>query len=173
MRFILAVTLTIALAPAAARAQAMVSAADLQQATQSSTSWLTYGHDYSNERYSSLAQITPQNAGSLVPAWVFQTGVAAAFETTPVVADGKMFVTTAYDHVFAVDPRTGKSLWHYQAKLDKTIFCCGPVNRGVAVADGVLFLGQLDGKLVALDENTGAVKWSIQAGDNNAGYSLT
>lgn len=173
MRLVLAITIALAFSPVAARAQAMVSAADLQQASQSSSSWLTYGHDYSNERFSPLSQITAANAGSLAPAWVFQTGVAEAFETTPIVADGKMFVTTAHDHVFAVDPRTGKSLWHYQAKLGTTIFCCGPVNRGVAVADGVVFVGQLDGKLVALDENSGAVKWSIQAGDNTAGYSLT
>ena len=132
-----------------------------------------YGHDYSNQRYSPVAQITTANVGSLQPAYVFQTGVAAAFETTPIVADGKMYITTAFDHVFALDAKSGARLWHYQAKLGKTIFCCGPVNRGVALADGTLFLGQLDGKLVALDAATGKVKWSVAAGDNAAGYSLT
>jgi alcohol dehydrogenase (cytochrome c) len=158
-------------APAPA-APAVVSAADLENA-HASSSWLTYGHDYSNQRFSPVAQITPQNAAAMTPAYVFQTGVAAPFETTPIVADGKMYVTTAYDHVFAVDAATGKKLWHYQAKLGKTVFCCGPVNRGVALAGGTLFLGQLDGKLVALDAATGTVKWSVQAGDNAAGYSLT
>jgi len=169
----------LALAPAAASADGtaapagvQVTAADLQNAHDSS-SWLSYGHDYTNQRFSPLAQITPQNAAALQPAYVFQTGVAAPFETTPLVADGKMFVTTAYDHVFAVDAATGKKLWHYQAKLGKTVFCCGPVNRGVALAGGTLFLGQLDGKLVALDSDTGKVKWEIQAGDNGKGYSLT
>lgn len=158
--------------PAGVSAPVQVSAADLSMAG-ASADWLTYGHDYSNQRYSPLAQITAGNAASLTPAFVFQTGVAAPFETTPIVADGKMFITTAYDQAFALDAKTGKSLWHYQAKLGKTIFCCGPVNRGVALADGVLFLAQLDGQLVALDANTGKVLWNIQAGDNTAGYSLT
>lgn len=181
MRALTALILTLALVPAAGGAQTTpatqpqatrISAIDLQQA-QSSSLWLTYGHDYSNQRFSPLRGITPANAASLMPAFVFQTGVAAPFETTPIAADGKLFITTAYDHAFAIDAKTGKRFWHYQAKLGKTIFCCGPVNRGVALADGTLFLGQLDGKLVALDENTGRVKWQIQAGDNEAGYALT
>jgi PQQ-dependent dehydrogenase (methanol/ethanol family) len=141
--------------------------------TDAGSAWQTYGHDYTNQRYSPLNQITPANAASLVPAFVFQTGVAAAFETTPIVSGGKMYITTAYDHVFALDAKTGKKLWHYQAKLGTTVFCCGPVNRGVALADGRLFLGQLDGQLVALDAATGSVVWKIQAGNNAAGYSLT
>ncbi len=181
MRALTALVLSLAFVPVAAGAQTVpaaqagptrISAIDLQQA-QSSSDWPTYGHDYSNQRFSPLRAITTENAASLVPAFVFQTGVAAPFETTPLAADGKLFITTAYDHAFAVDAKTGKSLWHYQAKLGKTIFCCGPVNRGVALADGTLFLGQLDGKLVALDEETGKVKWQIQAGDNASGYSLT
>src|SRR5580693_6573679 len=74
--------------PAAPSAAVQVSAVDLAQAG-ASGSWLTYGHDYSNQRYSPLTQITTANVASLTPAFVFQTGVAAPFETTPIVADGK------------------------------------------------------------------------------------
>jgi PQQ-dependent dehydrogenase (methanol/ethanol family) len=173
MRSLSAIALAIAIIPSAAGAQqAQVSANDLVQA-RSSSAWLTYGHDYTNQRFSPLAQITPGNIAHLVPAFVFQTGVVAAFETTPIVAGDSMYITTAYDHVFALNAKTGEQAWAYQQKLNKTIFCCGPVNRGVAIADGVLFLGTLDGKLVALDQATGSVKWSVQVGDNNAGYSLT
>jgi PQQ-dependent dehydrogenase (methanol/ethanol family) len=173
MRSICVLTLAFAITPIAAGAQqAQVSSDDLIGA-RSSGAWLTYGHDYTNQRFSPLSQITPGNVAHLVPAFVFQTGVVAAFETTPIVAGGNMYITTAYDHVFAVDAKTGEQAWAYQQKLNKTIFCCGPVNRGVAIADGTLFLGTLDGKLVALDQATGNVKWSVQAGDNNAGYSLT
>jgi PQQ-dependent dehydrogenase (methanol/ethanol family) len=173
----LSLSLALAIAPAAVRADTtgpatQVSAADLSNA-HASSSWLTYGHDYSNQRFSPLTQITPQNVAGLQPAYVVQTGVAAPFETTPIVADGKMYITTAYDQAFAVDAATGKKLWHYQPKLSKSIFCCGPVNRGFALAGGTLFLGQLDGQLVALEADTGKVKWHVQAGDNNAGYSLT
>lgn len=149
-----------------------VSAMDMKSA-QSSSDWLTYGHDYTNERYSPLSDVTPDNVAKLAPAFVFQTGVVAAFETTPIVANGKMFLTSAYSKVFAIDAKTGKRLWQYEPKLGKTIFCCGPVNRGVAVAGDSLYLGTLDGKLVALDQETGKVKWSVQAGENGAGYSLT
>ena len=173
MRSIPALMLALVALPLAAGAQPnQVSAGDLAGA-RSSGAWLMYGHDYTNQRFSPLTQITPANVAHLVPAFVFQTGVVAAFETTPVVAGSKMYLTTAYDHVFAIDAKTGEQVWSYEQKLGKTIFCCGPVNRGVATADGSLFLGTLDGKLVALDQGTGNVKWSVQAGDNTAGYSLT
>lgn len=149
-----------------------VSAADMTAAG-SSSDWLTYGHDYTNQRFSPLSDVTPNNVGKLVPAFVFQTGVVQAFESTPIVAHGKMFLTSAYDHVFAIDAKTGKRLWHYEHKMGKSIFCCGPVNRGVAIAGSLLYLGTLDGKLVALDQETGHVKWSVQAGDNTAGYGIT
>lgn len=132
-----------------------------------------YGHDYTNQRFSTLNKINASNVSRMTPAWVFQTGVSAAFETTPLVVGRTMYITTAYDHVFALDAKTGKQKWHYQQKLGKTIFCCGPVNRGVALAGGKVLFGTLDGKLVALDQNTGNPVWSIQAGDNEAGYGLT
>ncbi|MGH7707669.1 MAG: pyrroloquinoline quinone-dependent dehydrogenase [Vulcanimicrobiaceae bacterium] len=173
MRYFAALGLAFALLTAAANAQVKtISAVDLQQA-RSSSDWLMYGHDYSNDRYAALDQINTSNVAGLVPAFVFQTAVAQPFETTPVVVDGKMYVTTAYDHVFAIDAKSGKRLWQYQPKLGTTIFCCGPVNRGVAIAGGLVYLGQLDGKLVALDQATGKIKWSVQAGDNAGGYSLT
>ncbi|MDE2572005.1 MAG: PQQ-dependent dehydrogenase, methanol/ethanol family [bacterium] len=150
-----------------------VSGADIAAQTSASNQWLTYGHDYTNQRYSTLNQITTGNVKNLSAAWVFQTGVVGPFEVTPVVSGGTMYITTAYDHVFALDAKSGKMKWQYTQKLAKTIFCCGPVNRGVAIADGKLFLGTLDGKLVALNASTGTPVWSIQAGDNEAGYSLT
>jgi PQQ-dependent dehydrogenase (methanol/ethanol family) len=166
-----AVVLAVTIQPVFAQVKT-VSAVDIQSA-QSSSDWLTYGHDYSNDRFSPLKDVTPDNVGRLVPAFVFQTGVVQAFESTPIVANGKMFLTSAYSHVFAIDAKTGKRLWQYEPKLGKTVYCCGPVNRGVAIAGNSLYLGTLDGKLVALDQETGHVKWSVTAGDNAAGYSLT
>jgi alcohol dehydrogenase (cytochrome c) len=175
MRLLAAIAiLALAVGAPSAKAQTTgtVSAGDIANAY-SRTDWITYGHDYSNQRYSPLNQITPDTVTRLVPAFVFQTGVVASFETTPLVSNGVMYLTTAFDHVFAIDAKTGKRLWSYQQKLGTTIFCCGPVNRGVAMADGSLFLGTLDGKLVALDQKTGRLKWQVQVGDNTGGYSLT
>ena len=135
--------------------------------------WSTYGHDLTNQRYSSLAQVDPGNVRRLAPAFVFQTGVVDSFETTPLVAGNTMYLTAPFDHVFALDARTGKRLWHYQQKLGKTSFCCGPVNRGVALLGDLVYLATLDGKLVALDRAGGKPRWQVTVGDNAAGFSLT
>src|SRR5262249_27233242 len=80
--------------------------------------WLTYGKDYSNTRYVTSTQINAQNVGSLVPRWVYQTsGPIGSFETTPLVVDGGMYLTTPYNHAIAVDARTGQQLWRYEHKL--------------------------------------------------------
>ncbi len=135
--------------------------------------WATYGHDFTNQRYSPLKQIDAGNVQRLTPAFVFQTGVVDSFETTPLVAGNTMYLTTPFDHVFAVDARSGKRLWHYQQKLGKAAFCCGPVNRGVALSADLVYLATLDGKLVALDRASGKPRWQVQVGDNAGGYSLT
>jgi alcohol dehydrogenase (cytochrome c) len=137
-----------------------------------SEDWASYGHDLTNQRYSSLKQVDPANVGRLVPAFVFQTGVVDSFETTPLVAGNTMFLTAPHDHVFAVDARTGKRLWHYEHKLGQTAFCCGPVNRGVALLGDLVYLGTLDGKLVALDRASGKVRWQAQVGAD-PGFGLT
>ncbi|HLJ62209.1 MAG TPA: PQQ-dependent dehydrogenase, methanol/ethanol family [bacterium] len=145
----------------------------LLSAANDANTWLMYGHDYSNDRYSALDQINTSNVSSLVPRWIFQTGVVASFETTPVVSNGVMYITTAYDHLFALNATTGSLLWRYDPKLTTTIFCCGPVNRGVALAYGTVYLATLDARLIALDAATGKVKWQKQIADPTAGYSET
>lgn len=147
-------------------------AARLQDA-RLSTEWLMYGHDYGNSRFSTLSQVNTSNVSRLVPAYVFQTGVLGSFEATPIVSGGVMYVTTAYDGVFSVDARTGDQIWGRAPLKGRFRVCCGPVNRGAAIADGVLFVGQLDGVLVALDITSGNVKWATTVADNAAGYSIT
>jgi glucose dehydrogenase len=132
--------------------------AQLQDAY-ASTSWLTYGHDYSNRRFSVLEQINTRDVSSLVPAYVVQTGVVGPLETTPIVSDGVMYLTTAFDGVLAIDARTGDQLWKRPPLSGRLRLCCGPVNRGVAVTNDLVLLGQLDGVLVALDRKTGDLRW--------------
>jgi len=132
-----------------------------------------YGHDYSNTRYSPLNSISTANVAKLVPAFVFQTGVVGAFETTPVIDGNMMLLTTPYDHAFAINAKTGARVWSYQAKLGTTIFCCGPVNRGVAILNGTAYIATLDGRLIALDEQNGRQKWAVQVGDNTTGFGIT
>src|ERR1700756_104567 len=79
--------------------------------------WPYYGNDVYNSRYQSIDQINPTNVSQLKPAWTFNTGVAAdpnmSMEMTPIVVNGMMFITTGDDDVFALDPTTGKQIWHY------------------------------------------------------------
>ena len=135
--------------------------------------WTVYGGDLSNTRYAASDQINAENVQGLHLKWMFQTGVLGSFETTPIVADGVMYITTPYNHVFAIDARTGQQLWHYEHKLGTTIFCCGPNNRGVALADDKVYMATLDAMLIALDKKTGALVWETQIADPEFGYSET
>lgn len=126
--------------------------------------WPLYGHDYSNQRFSPLTQIRRDNVDKLVPAWIHQTGVKATFQATPIVVDDVMYVSLPFNHVLALDAKTGQSLWKYEHKRNKDWkMCCGPANRGVAVANGKVYIGTVDARLVALDAKTGKVVWDINA----------
>lgn len=151
-----------------------VSQSMLDAAAKDSRSWLHSNGDYTNSRYHPASQINTRNVKGLRPAFVFQTEVLESMETAPIVVDGVMFLTTSYDHVYAINATTGEEYWHYKHKMGPiTTFCCGPNNRGVAIGEGRLFLGTLDAKLVALDARTGAVLWSTQIADPEKGYSET
>ncbi|HEX4024309.1 MAG TPA: PQQ-binding-like beta-propeller repeat protein [Steroidobacteraceae bacterium] len=136
--------------------------------------WPSYGRDYANSRYAPLNQINAGTVQGLAPAWIFQTGKTGSFEDSPVVVGGVMYVTSGVTNsVFALDAGTGRRLWTHDTVLGFASFCCGPNNRGVAVAGGKVFYGTLDGKLVALDASTGKQAWSVQVGDPKEGFSET
>lgn len=136
--------------------------------------WPMYNGNYAGTHHSALAQITPGNAAQLGLAWVFQARSLEKFETTPVVVDGVMYLTEAPNNVVAVDPASGRPFWSYEHKLpDLTYPCCGKVNRGVAVADGVVYHVTHDAKLLALDARTGRVKWETVVADYREAYALT
>lgn len=144
--------------------------------------WLTYYGTYDGQRYSALDQINRENVRDLRPAWVFQHGpmglMAAhatyAFEATPIVIDGVMFLSGWDGYVWALDARDGTLLWEYQhaVPLD-TPLCCGNINRGVAVAKGKVFMATPDAHLVALDATKGTLVWDKIFGDMRAGESAT
>ena len=137
-----------------------------------SSNWASYGRDYTNQRYSPLTQITAANVGQLKQAWSYKTGMPHAFEASPIVVGGTMYVSTPLNHVVALDARTGQKKWEYAPTLGKTVHCCGPVNRGIAVYGGRVYMGQLDAKLIALDASNGSKVWEKQLGDPMQGYSM-
>jgi alcohol dehydrogenase (cytochrome c) len=151
-----------------------VSAEQLLNAEKNNSDWLMYGRDYGNRRHSPLRQIHKGNVRDLVPAWSFQTGTPDGLEATPLVVNGVMYMTASWNHVFAIDARTGAELWHYRRRLpEKLKYCCGPVNRGVAVLGGLLYLATLDAHLVALDAQTGRVRWDVEMGRVEDNLSAT
>jgi alcohol dehydrogenase (cytochrome c) len=144
-----------------------------QRAVADSGSWPSFGRDHSNQRFSPLAQVTAANVNGLQVAWTYKTGLPHAFEASPVVVDGTMYVSTPLNHVIALDAKTGAKKWEYAPKLGTTVHCCGPVNRGVAVYGGRVYMGRLDARLVALDAKDGSEVWNTQVADNARGYALT
>ena len=146
---------------------------NLRSAMADSTAWPSFGRNYTNQRYSPLAQITAANVKGLQPAWSYKTGLPQAFEASPVVVGGTMYVSTPLNHVVALDAASGTKKWEYSPTLGVTVHCCGPVNRGVAVYGNRVYMGRLDGKLVAIDASDGKEAWSVQAADNQRGYALT
>jgi glucose dehydrogenase len=126
--------------------------------------WPSYGRDYSNNRFSPLSQINRDNVAQLAPAWSYRSGVKATFQSTPIVVDGVMYVSLPFNHVVALDARTGKELWRYEHKRRaEWKMCCGPGNRGVAVSGGKVYIGTVDARLVALDAKSGNLVWDIDA----------
>ena len=128
--------------------------------------WPSFGRDYANKRFSENTQINRDNVQNLTTAWIFKSGVKAAFQATPIVVDGIMYVSLPFNHVVALDGKTGKELWRYKhnRRVDWNM-CCGPANRGVAVGYGKVFIGTVDARLIALDAKTGEKVWDINAVD--------
>jgi PQQ-dependent dehydrogenase (methanol/ethanol family) len=152
----------------------VVSQAMLDAAESNEKDWLHSNMAYTNSRYHAADQITARNVGNLRPAYIFQTAVMESMETAPIVNNGVMYITTSYNHVYAIDAATGKEFWHYKHKMGPiTTYCCGPNNRGVAIFRDVVYMGTLDAKLVALDAKTGKLLWEIQIADPEKGYSET
>lgn len=138
--------------------------------------WLSYGRTYDEQRYSPLDQINPGNIGELGLAWSADMDTARGQEATPLVIDGKIYITTAWSKVKAYDAATGKPLWDYDPKVPGETgvkACCDVVNRGLAAWGNMLFLGTLDGRLVALDRGTGREIWSKVTVDQAKSYTIT
>ncbi len=138
--------------------------------------WPNYGHDGGGTRYSPAAQINRDNVALLKVAWTYRTGALdqidhdlkehAAFEATPILVDGRLYLSTPLDHVIALEPETGKKIWEYDPKLDNSHGFSEVTSRGVSAWKDTapkagqpcglrIFIGTLDARLIALDGETG------------------
>ena len=137
--------------------------------------WPTYGNDAGGTRYSPAAQINRVNVGQLKLAWSYRTGALdvktkliekAAFEATPILVDGKLFLSTPYDHVIALDAKSGAKVWEFDPGVNLEKNYSEVTSRGVSawsnphakrgdVYQLCIYLGTLDARLIALDGKTG------------------
>lgn len=139
------------------------------------SAWPTYGNDPGGTRYSNLRQINRTNVSRLQLAWTYRTGALdrqtelihkAAFEATPILVDGKLFLTTPYDVIIALDPVKGTKLWEYDPHVNLARNYSEVTSRGVSAWHDPkaksgepcrlrIFTGTLDGRLLAVDGDTG------------------
>jgi PQQ-dependent dehydrogenase (methanol/ethanol family) len=130
--------------------------------------WLTYGGDYASRRHSPLRQIDTGNVARLAPAWTYRMDQARRLESTPLVADGVMYVTDT-NQVTALDARSGRRIWEYRDDEAAR----QSVNRGVALLGDRVFFITADAHLVALDRRNGGVLWHREYASVNQGYFAT
>ena len=124
--------------------------------------WLSYGLNQAETRYSPLVQINAANVKQLGPSWSYDMGSGGGGqEATPLFSNGTLYGITNWSVVFAVDARTGQQKWRWDPEVNQATvrskICCGVVNRGLAIYQGMIFAPVIDGRLQALDAETGRV----------------
>ena len=139
---------------------------------------LVYGMGYSGQRYSPLTQINKENVSKMVPVWGYSLADLQGGESFSLVRDGVIYVTT-HNATAAVDALTGKQVWrtlHEYPPETLRIVCCGIVNRGAAIYEGLIIRALMDNRMIALDAKTGKQVWMTQSPDpvtHANGYSMT
>lgn len=149
-----------------------LSVADAQK-QKLSGDWSAYGRDAGGLRFSPLDQINRGNIAKLKNAWTYRTGAEevkaagaknAAFESTPILVDGLLYLTTPYSRVIALDPATGAEKWIFDPQIALDRRYSEQTSRGVSAwpaatdkkkASRRIFVATLDARLIALDAATG------------------
>ncbi|HHX83503.1 MAG TPA: PQQ-binding-like beta-propeller repeat protein, partial [Pseudomonadaceae bacterium] len=158
-------------------ATTLATAQDSSTAASEASEWRSHGRDYSEQRFSPLDQINDTNIDQLGLAWFGDLAErGGSYETTPIVADGRIYVTAPWSKVYAFDAKTGRQLWKYDPLVPgewAVKLCCGIVNRGVGLHEGNVILATLDGRLVSINGETGALVWEQQVTDRDGWHSIT
>jgi quinohemoprotein ethanol dehydrogenase len=141
--------------------------ATLRNGGKTGEEWLTYGLTQGETRYSPLNQINAGNVSRLGLAWSYDLGSGGGNqEATPLMWNGTIYGITNWSVVFAVDARTGKQRWRWDPEVNQVAvrpkICCGVVNRGIALYQGMVIAPIIDGRLQALDAETGKVIWEAR-----------
>jgi alcohol dehydrogenase (cytochrome c) len=136
--------------------------------------WISYNGDYSGRRYSGLSEIKPANLANLRAEWVFHARDTGRLEVTPLVVNGMMFVTAAND-AFALDARTGRTVWHHAWPISEGLIddASGHINRGVGAWRNRVYMETDNAHLLCLDARSGNLIWDVAYADWNKNYGAT
>ena len=139
--------------------------------------WIAHGRTYEEQRFSPLSKINKDSVSNLGLAWYKDMGTNRALEATPIVVDGIMFFTSTWSRVYAVEAKTGETIWSFDPEVPgewARKACCDIVNRGVAVYQGKVFFASLDGRLFSLNAETGEKIWEVDTiTDRSRAYTIT
>jgi alcohol dehydrogenase (cytochrome c) len=161
---------------AASTAWAAVTEEDVAKDATTTADIVTNGMGRNLQRYSPLDKVNKDTVKNLVPVWAFSLGgeKQRGQETQPLIRDGVMYITGSYSRLYAIDVKSGKELWQYDARLPEGILpCCDVINRGAALYGDKIYFGTLDARIVALNAKTGDVVWNKKIADYKEGYSYT
>ncbi|MEO6078759.1 MAG: PQQ-dependent dehydrogenase, methanol/ethanol family [Steroidobacteraceae bacterium] len=139
--------------------------------------WRSHGRDASEQRFSPLTLVDARNVSQLGLAWFTDLTERGGYQSTPLVIDGRLYVTTPWSKVYAFDAKTGKLQWKFDPNVPREIagtsLCCNISNRGVAYWNGKIIWATLDGRLVAVNAKTGKKVWDVRVTDPAMAYSIT
>ncbi len=164
-------------APAAPSGFAVVNEQRLLNADAEPEQWMSTGRTYSEQHYSPLTKIDRSNVGTLGLAWYVDFNSPRGQESTPLVIDGVIYVTTAWSNVRAYDAATGAVKWEFDSEVPGewgVRACCDVVNRGAAAWNGKIFVGTIDGRMIVIDAATGTKVWETDTLiSRDVSYSIT
>ncbi|WP_425408514.1 PQQ-dependent dehydrogenase, methanol/ethanol family [Hyphococcus sp.] len=140
-------------------------------------SWALHGRTYGEDRFSPLERIDRGNVADLELAWSYDFDTRRGQESTPIIIDGVMYVSSAWSKVHALDAKTGELIWQYDPEVPgewAVRGCCDIVNRGVAYWNGKIYVGSFDGRLIAIDAASGERAWETDTIiDRDEAYTIT
>ncbi|MDE0272600.1 MAG: PQQ-dependent dehydrogenase, methanol/ethanol family [Gammaproteobacteria bacterium] len=129
--------------------------------------WLSYGRDYSEQRFVSSDQINKANIADLGLAYSVDLGTKLGNIATPLVVNGLLIFPTNWNVVYAIDARTGEQRWRFDPQVPRryTRVMGAAASRGVAVYGDSVFIATMDGRLIAVDVETGEQRWETNTFD--------
>jgi quinohemoprotein ethanol dehydrogenase len=148
----------------------------LANADTDAENWLTNGRTYKEQRFSPLTDIDVETVDRLGLAWFADMATIRGLEATPLVVDGKLFVTGSWSVMYAFDAATGERLWTHDPKVNRAhsrYVCCDVVNRGPAFYRGKVYAGTIDGRMVSVAAETGELVWETQTTPLGKAYAVT